>query len=74
MIFMQNKAKIIILLVVLLIVVVAIVTCTGNSSIFVQWEPVAIQKNNNSVKLKVYIENSGSMDGYMRQNQSSKMQ
>lgn len=44
MIFMQNKAKIIILLVVLLIVVVAIVTCTGNSSIFVQWEPVAIQK------------------------------
>lgn len=41
MIFMQNKAKIIILLVVLLIVVVAI---TGNSSIFVQWEPVAIQK------------------------------
>lgn len=62
---MQNKAKIIILLVVLLIVVIVI--CTGNSSIFVQWKPVAIQKNNNSVKLKVYIENSGSMDGYMRQ-------
>lgn len=67
MIFMQNKAKIIIPLVVLVIVIVAIVTCTGNSSIFVQWEPVAIQKSNNSVKLKVYIENSGSMDGYMRQ-------
>jgi hypothetical protein len=64
---MQNKAKIIIPLVVLVIVIVAIVTCTGNSSIFVQWEPVAIQKSNNSVKLKVYIENSGSMDGYMRQ-------
>lgn len=64
---MQNKAKIIIPLVVLLIVVVAIVTCTGNSSIFVQWEPVVIQNSNNSVKLKVYIENSGSMDGYMRQ-------
>ena len=64
---MQNKAKIIIPLVVLVIVIVAIVTCTGNSSIFVQWEPVAIQNSNNSVKLKVYIENSGSMDGYMRQ-------
>ena len=67
MIFMQNRAKIIIPLVVLLIVIVAIATCTGNSSIFVQWEPVAIQSSNNSVKLKVYIENSGSMDGYMRQ-------
>ena len=43
---MQNKAKIIIPLVVLVIVIVAIVTCTGN--IFVQWEPVAIQKSNNS--------------------------
>ena len=64
---MQNKAKIIIPLVVLLIVIVAIVTCTGNSSIFVQWEPVAIQNSNNYVKMKVYIENSGSMDGYMRQ-------
>ena len=64
---MQNRAKIIIPLVVLLIVIVAIATCTGNSSIFVQWEPVAIQNSNNSVKLKVYIENSGSMDGYMRQ-------
>ena len=52
---MQNKAKIIILLVVLLIVVVAIVTCTGNSSIFVQWEPVAVQNSNNYVKMKVYI-------------------
>ena len=51
---MQNKAKIIIPLVVLLIVIVAIVTCTGNSSIFVQWKPVAIQNSNNSVKLKVY--------------------
>ena len=55
---MQNKAKIIILLVVLLIVVVAIVTCTGNSSIFVQWEPVAVQNSNNYVKMKVYIDNS----------------
>lgn len=53
---MQNRAKIIIPLVVLLIVIVAIATITGNSSIFVQWEPVAIQNSNNSVKLKVYIE------------------
>ena len=66
MIFMQNKAKIIIPLVVLVIIIVAIGTII-NSSIFVQWEPVAIQSSNNSVKLKVYIENSGSMDGYMRQ-------
>ena len=64
MIFMQNKAKIIIPLVVLVIIIVAIGTII-NSSIFVQWEPVAIQNSNNSVKLKVYIENSGSMDGYM---------
>ena len=62
---MQNKAKIIIPLVVLVIIIVAIGTI--NSSIFVQWEPVAIQSSNNSVKLKVYLENSGSMDGYMRQ-------
>ena len=47
---MQNRAKIIIPLVVLLIVIVAIATCTGNSSIFVQWEPVAIQNSNNYVK------------------------
>ena len=66
MIFMQNKAKIIIPLVVLVIIIVAIGTII-NSSIFVQWEPVAIQNSNNSVKLKVYIENSGSMDGYMRE-------
>lgn len=63
---MQNKAKIIIPLVVLVIIIVAIGTII-NSSIFVQWEPVAIQNSNNSVKLKVYIENSGSMDGYMRE-------
>ena len=51
---MQNKAKIIIPLVVLVIIIVAIGTII-NSSIFVQWEPVAIQSSNNSVKLKVYI-------------------
>ena len=45
MIFMQNKAKIIIPLVVLVIIIVAIGTI--NSSIFVQWEPVAIQNSNN---------------------------
>lgn len=63
---MQNKAKIIIPLVVLLIVIV-VIAITITRSIYVQWEPVAIQNSNNYVKMKVYIENSGSMDGYMRQ-------
>lgn len=49
---MQNKAKIIIPLVVLVIVIVSIATCTGNSSIFVQWEPIAIQNSNNSIKIE----------------------
>jgi hypothetical protein len=39
-------------------VILAIVTCTGNKSIFVQWEPVAIPKNSSKIKLKVYVENS----------------
>ena len=64
---MQNKAKIIIPLVVLIIVIVAIATCSGNKSIFVQWEPISVQPSNGPVKLKVFIENSGSMDGYMCQ-------
>ena len=64
---MQSKAKIIIPIVVLFIVILAIVTCTGNKSIFVQWEPVAIPKISSKIKLKVYVENSGSMDGYMQQ-------
>lgn len=64
---MQNKAKILIPLVVLIVVLVAIITCSGSKSIFVQWEPVPEQTSKSAVKLKVFIENSGSMDGYMRQ-------
>lgn len=64
---MQSKAKIIIPLVVLVVVIVAIVTCSGSKSIFVQWESIPVQPSNGTVKLKVFIENSGSMDGYMRQ-------
>nr|WP_297657779.1 hypothetical protein [uncultured Prevotella sp.] len=63
---MQNKAKILIPLVVVIVVFVAIITCSGSKSIFVQWEPVPEQTSKSAVKLKVYIENSGSMDGYMR--------
>ena len=46
---------------------IAIITCTEHR-IFVQWESVPIEKVNASkIKLKVYIENSGSMNGYMQQ-------
>ncbi len=66
---MQNKAKIIIPLVVLLIVVVAIGNMIREIVVFyVQWRyALLIQNSNNSVKLKVTYENSGSMDGYMKQ-------
>lgn len=62
---MQNKAKIVIPIVILFIVIVAIVICPR--SIFIQWEPKPIEKvETNNLKLKVYIENSGSMNGYMQ--------
>lgn len=65
---MQNKAKIVIPIVILFIAIVAIVIYTGNDSVFVQWEPKPIEKvETNNIKLKLYIENSGSMNGYMQQ-------
>lgn len=70
---MQNKAKIVIPIVVLFITIVAIVTCAGNDNIFVQWESVPIERiETNNLKLKVYIENSGSMNGYMQQKSEMK--
>lgn len=68
---MQNKAKIVIPIVILFIVIVAIVICPR--SIFIQWEPKPIEKvETNNLKLKVYIENSGSMNGYMQQKSEMK--
>ena len=63
----MNKKLIIPIMLCITIVIAAISTCVGGSSkITVTWEPIPIfPENNDSVELKVYVENSGSMDAYM---------
>lgn len=63
----MNKKLIIPIVLCTVIVIAAISTCAGGSSkITVSWESVsALPENNDSVELKVYVENSGSMDAYM---------
>ena len=50
-----------------LIVVLVIKTCIGHKNkILIEWEEVAVPTLvNDSIELKVYVENSGSMDAYM---------
>lgn len=63
----MNK-KLIIPIVLCVIIVIAIIsTCVGGGSkISVSWKPVpAPPENTDSIELKVYVENSGSMDAYM---------
>lgn len=65
---MNNKLKLIIPIVICTIVVIAIIlTCVGGGSkIKLKWNPVPVPpKTRDSIELKVYVENSGSMDGYM---------
>ena len=47
--------------------IVVIATCVGQGrKIKLQWEAVPVQKEiKDSIELKVYVENSGSMDAYM---------
>lgn len=45
---------------------VVIFTCVGpKNKIKIEWEEVAVPTPNDSIELKVYVENSGSMDAYM---------
>ena len=48
------------------IVVAVIMTCVGpKNKIKIEWQEVAVPTPNDSIELKVYVENSGSMDAYM---------
>lgn len=61
---MKKKVIPIVAGVILLIAIVAF--CSGSNKIQLVWEPVAFSSNDiDSVELKVYVENSGSMDAYM---------
>jgi hypothetical protein len=63
----MNK-KLIIPIVLCVIIVIAIIsTCVGGGSkISVSWDSIpAPPENTDSIELKVYVENSGSMDAYM---------
>ena len=62
----MNK-KIVVPIVICAIVIIFIgFTCSGKSKIKLDWDPVPITtENRDSIELKVYVENSGSMDAYM---------
>lgn len=47
------------------IVVVLIIMCIGPKKIKIEWNKVEVPTLNDSIELKVYVENSGSMDAYM---------
>ena len=63
----MNKKLIIPVVLCTIIIIAAISTCVGGGSkILVEWDAVpAPPENNDSIELKVYVENSGSMDAYM---------
>lgn len=63
----MNKKVIIPIVLCTIIVIAAISTCVGgNSKITLTWDLVPVlPENNDSVELKVYVENSGSMNAYM---------
>ena len=48
------------------IVVAVIKTCVGpKNKIKIEWKEVTVPTPNDSIELKIYVENSGSMDAYM---------
>lgn len=63
----MNKKIIIPIVLVTVVLITIISTCVGGGSkISVSWDPVpAPPENTDSIELKVYVENSGSMDAYM---------
>lgn len=63
----MNKKLIIPIIICTIIIVAAIATCVGGGSkIRLKWEAVSAQEEiNDSIELKVYVENSGSMNAYM---------
>lgn len=64
---MNNKKIIIPIAICAIIIIAAVSTCVGRSSkIKLTWESVPVpMETMDSVELKVYVENSGSMDAYM---------
>ena len=63
----MNKKLLIPIVICTIIVIAVISTCVGGGSkIKLQWNPVLPPEEiNDSIELKVYVENSGSMDAYM---------
>lgn len=64
---LMNKKIIVPIIIALLFLIVAVVfSCGGGKKVSLQWEPVSPSRVSvDSVELNVYVENSGSMDGYM---------
>ena len=63
----MNKKFLIPIVICTIIVIAVISTCVGGGSkIILQWNAVLPPEEiNDSIELKVYVENSGSMDAYM---------
>ena len=63
----MNKKFIIPIVICTIIIITVIATCVGGGSkIRLKWEAVPVpEENKDSIELKVYVENSGSMDAYM---------
>lgn len=63
----MNKKNIIPIVIALLFLIVGVVnSCGGGKKVSLQWKSVPSSRVSiDSVELKVYVENSGSMDGYM---------
>lgn len=63
----MNKKLIIPIAISAIIMIAVISTCVGKGSkIILEWKAVAVPKEmKDSIELKVYVENSGSMDAYM---------
>lgn len=63
----MNKKLIIPIVICTIVVIVAISICIGGGEkIKLEWSSIPVQSDNHdSVELKVYVENSGSMDAYM---------
>ena len=62
----MNKKLIIPIVLCSVIAVAVIMMCIGpKNKIKIEWEEVSVPTFNDSIELKVYVENSGSMDAYM---------
>ena len=63
---MNKRVVIPIIVVCFLIVIIAVSTCGGSNKITLSWNKIEVPTPpKDKVNLKVYVENSGSMDGYM---------